>query len=264
MENILKKIVLYKKDEIQRRKLETPIVFLENLPAFSRDIFSMRRFLADPEKTGIIAEFKRKSPSKGIINDTASVENVTAAYAQYGASVISILTDQPSFGGTSEDLGKARFNNLPILRKDFILDPYQLFESRALGADVILLIAACLTPGETKSLATMAHRLGLEVLLEIHNDNELDHLCDEIDVVGINNRDLKTFTVDIERSINLAARLPAGKLKIAESGIRNPETLLQMKTAGFNGFLIGEQFMKSPDPGYAFASFVHQLKKETV
>ncbi len=147
----------------------------------------------DPHKTGIIAEFKKKSPSKGIINAEASVESVTAAYTKYGASMISVLTDGPSFGGSAEDLKRARFNALPILRKDFILDPYQLAESRAMGADTILLIAACLEPSETRALAAGAHDLGLEVLLEIHEEKELDHLCEEVDVVGINNRDLKTF-----------------------------------------------------------------------
>jgi indole-3-glycerol phosphate synthase len=262
MENILEKIVSYKKEEIELRKAELPVHLLEKQPGFNREIFSMKKFLMDPEKNGIIAEFKKKSPSKGIINDTAIVEHVTAAYAQYGASMISVLTDTPSFGGSTNDLKRARFNNLPILRKDFILDPYQIAESRAMGADVILLIAACLQPAQTRSLAKRAHRLGLEVLLEIHEESELDHLCEDVDVVGINNRDLKTFNVDINRSILLAKRLPLKKLHIAESGIRDAETILHMKAAGFNGFLIAEQFMKESDPAIAFASFVDQLKKK--
>ncbi|HEX3081336.1 MAG TPA: indole-3-glycerol phosphate synthase TrpC, partial [Puia sp.] len=167
----------------------------------------------------------------------------------------------PSFGGSSEDLQKARFNLVPILRKDFILDPYQLVESRAIGSDVILLIAACLQPAETWQLAARAKELGLEVLLEIHEEKELTHVCEEVDVVGINNRDLKTFSVDIDRSIRLSERLPLNKLRVAESGIRNVETLVRLKKAGFNGFLIGEQFMKTPDPAIAFASFIDQLKK---
>jgi indole-3-glycerol phosphate synthase len=244
------------------RKEESPVLQLEKQPGFNREIFSMKKFLMDPEKNGIIAEFKKKSPSKGIINDTATVERVTAAYAKYGASMISVLTDSPSFGGSTDDLKRARFNHLPVLRKDFILDPYQIVESRAMGADVILLIAACLQPAETRSLAKMAHKLGLEVLLEIHEESELDHLCEDIDVVGINNRDLRTFTVDINRSIRLAERLANNILHIAESGIRNIETILHLKSAGFNGFLIGEQFMKEPDPTIAFASFVDQFKKE--
>lgn len=260
--NILEKIVSYKKEEIKLRKSESPIQLLEKQPGFSREIYSMKKFLKDPDRTGIIAEFKKKSPSKGMINDESTVEAVTAGYAFAGASVISVLTDWPSFGGTTEDLKNARFNALPILRKDFILDPYQLVESRAMGADVILLIAACLKPAESRNLAITAHQLGLEVLLEIHDENELDHLCDEVDVVGINNRDLKTFTVDINRSIQLAKRLPFDKIRIAESGIRDVETLLHMKASGFHGFLIGEQFMKAPDPAIAFASFVDQLKNK--
>ncbi|HEY2348087.1 MAG TPA: indole-3-glycerol phosphate synthase TrpC [Puia sp.] len=259
--NILERIVSYKKEEIKKRKLESPLRQLENEPGFNRKVLSMKKFLLDPGKTGIIAEFKRRSPSKGIINDTATIENVTRAYAQFGASVISVLTDGPSFGGSTMDLASARFNEIPVLRKDFILDPYQLVESRAMGADVILLIAACLQPAETLELAKEAKKLGLEVLLEIHDESELVHLCEEVDVVGINNRDLKTFSVDVDRSIRLAERLPVNKLRIAESGIRNVETLLLMKTAGFNGFLIGEQFMKAPDPAIAFASFIDQLKE---
>jgi indole-3-glycerol phosphate synthase len=259
--NILEHIISYKKEETEKRRKEVPVKLLENQPAFNRPVFSMKSFLRDPAKTGIIAEFKKKSPSKGMINDTASVEAVTAAYEKYGASMLSVLTDGPSFGGSSDDLRRARFNALPILRKDFMLDTYQLVESRALGADAILLIAACLRPAETRALAAAAHQLGLEVLLEIHDEKELDHICDEVDVVGINNRDLKTFVVDINRSIRLAERLPADKLRIAESGIRDAATLLQLKAAGFNGFLIGEQFMKAPDPSIAFASFVNQLKK---
>jgi len=258
--NILEKIVSYKKEEIRKRKADLPVQLLEKMPDFKREIFSMQKFIIDPDKTGIIAEFKKKSPSKGFINETARVEEVTAAYFRHGASMISVLTDTPSFGGSSEDLKRARFNTLPILRKDFILDAYQLVESRAMGADSILLIAACLQPAETKSLAATAHRLGLEVLLEIHEEQELDHLCDDVDAIGINNRDLKNFTVDIDRSIRLAEQLPPDKLRVAESGIRDIGTLLHMKSAGFNGFLIGEQFMCAPDPAIAFASFTDQLK----
>ena len=258
--NILEQIISYKKEEIEIRKRENPISELEKLPAFRREVLSMKKFIADPQKTGIIAEYKKKSPSKGIINDWSTVEEVTKAYALHGASVISVLTDTVSFGGSSEDLQKARFNQLPILRKDFILDPYQLVESRAMGADVILLIAACLSPSQTRTLAATAVRLGLEVLLEIHEEKELGHLCDQVDVIGINNRDLKTFAVNTEHSIKLAEQIPSDKIRIAESGIRDVETLLQLKTAGFDGFLIGEQFMKSPDPAIAFASFVDQLK----
>jgi indole-3-glycerol phosphate synthase len=261
MKNILENIISYKRQEIISRKLESPVQLLEKQPGFNREIFSMRKSLSVPESAGIIAEFKKKSPSKGIINEKATVEEVTAAYTRYGASMISVLTDGPSFGGSSDDLKNARFNAIPILRKDFILDPYQLVESRAMGADVILLIAACLRPAETRTLAEAAHQLGLEVLLEIHDEEELSHICDAVDVVGINNRDLTTFSVDINRSIQLSDRLPVHKLRIAESGIRDVDTILHLKAAGFNGFLIGEQFMKAPDPAIGFASFIDHLKK---
>jgi indole-3-glycerol phosphate synthase len=261
MKNILEEIVTYKREEIKKRKSESPVHFLEKQPGFNREILSMRNSLRVLKASGIIAEFKRESPSKGIINNSATVEDVTAAYTRHGASMISVLTDKPSFGGSSDDLKKARFNTIPILRKDFILDPYQLVESRAMGADAILLIAACLTPSRVRSLALEAHQLGLEVLLEIHQENELGHFCNEVDVVGINNRDLKTFSVNTEHSIRLAGHLPANTLRIAESGIKDVETLLYLRNAGFNGFLIGEQFMKARDPAIAFASFVDQLKK---
>jgi indole-3-glycerol phosphate synthase len=258
--DILSQIVSYKKEEIKKNKREMPEAFLEKQPAFNREIFSIGDFLSDPGKTGIIAEFKRKSPSKGMINDWSAVEEVTSAYSRNGASAISVLTDNPSFGGSPADLQAARFNKLPILRKEFILDPYQVVESRAMGADAILLIAACLGIAETRQLAVTARQLGLGVLLEIHEEKELGHLCDEVDVVGINNRNLRTFSVDIECSIRLSQRLPFNKLRIAESGIRDVETILQLKEAGFHGFLIGEQFMKAADPTIAFASFVDQLK----
>jgi indole-3-glycerol phosphate synthase len=239
-----------------------PVKELEKSRLFSRTVFSLKKSLRDASRTGIIAEFKRRSPSKGVINAGASVERVTAAYAQYGASAISVLTDTISFGGSPEDLMRARINPLPVLRKDFIIDEYQILEARAMGADAILLIAACLRPEETKRLAGFAATAGLEVLLEIHQESELEHLCDAVDVIGINNRDLRTFEVDINRSIELANKLPAGRVVIAESGIHDVETICRLKFAGFNGFLIGEQFMKEPDPAVAFASFVDQLKRK--
>ncbi len=260
--NILGKIIAYKKEEVRRRRQEMSVAELEKNPFFKREVISLKKFLADPAKTGIIAEFKRRSPSRGIIHATASVESVTAAYARYGAAAISVLTDTTSFGGSTEDLVRARVQTLPILRKDFTIDEYQITEARAMGADIILLIAACLTVPETKRLAVFAKNLGMETLLEIHQESELDHDGDAIDVVGINNRDLKTFTVDINRSIALAKDLPADKMLIAESGIRDVETLCTLKSAGFSGFLIGEQFMKEPDPAIAFASFVDQLKRK--
>ncbi|MFN8252645.1 MAG: indole-3-glycerol phosphate synthase TrpC [Ferruginibacter sp.] len=258
--NILDKIIAQKKIEVAERKAAAPVTQLQQSAFYNRPVFSLKQFLLDENKTGIIAEFKRKSPSKGTINGTADVVEVTTAYAANGASCLSVLTDEMFFGGISADLEKARVNAIPILRKDFIIDEYQITEARAMGADVILLIAACLTPQRVQELAKFAKSLQLEVLLEIHNQTELGHICDETAIVGINNRDLKTFTVDINRSLELGKKIPADKVKIAESGISDIDTICTFKRAGFKGFLIGENFMKAPDPAIAFAAFVQQLK----
>jgi len=188
------------------------------------------------------------------------VMDVTTTYTEHGASALSILTDENFFGGRNEDLIEARINEIPILRKDFIIDEYQIAEARAIGADTILLIAACLTPEEVKRLAAFAKALNLEVLLELHDERELEHICDEVDLVGINNRDLKTFEVDIERSLKMAEKIPAGQIKVAESGINSVEDILLFRQNGFKGFLIGELFMKEADPGVAFEEFVNALK----
>lgn len=259
--NILEKIIEHKKTEVASAKASTPVAELEKRPFFSREALSLRASLGDPDRAGIIAEFKRRSPSRGVINDKASVVEVTKGYAEAGAACLSVLTDRQFFGGASADLEAARVNMLPILRKDFIIDEYQLLEARAIGADVILLIAACLKPAEVKRLAGFAASLGLEVLLEIHSEEELDHICDATHVVGVNNRDLRTFTVDVERSIRLSEQIPKDKLLIAESGINRVETIWHMRDAGFQGFLVGEHFMKEQDPAIAFASFVQQLKR---
>lgn len=258
--NILETIVDYKKSEVRRRKSEVSVAELEKRKLFSRPVLSLKDFLLDSSRTGIIAEFKRKSPSKGIINDKVDVVDVTKGYADNGASCLSVLTDEKFFGGSDEDLIKARINEIPILRKDFIIDEYQVIEARSIGADLILLIAACLTPAEVKRLAAFAKGLGLEVLLELHAEEELEHICDETTIIGINNRNLKTFAVDIERSLRMAEQIPLSKVKVAESGISSVDNILLFKRHGFHGFLIGENFMKAPDPTIAFAEFVKQLK----
>lgn len=259
--NILDKIVEHKRAEVARRQEETVVDVLRKRPLYGRRTLSLKEALTDAGKTGIIAEFKRRSPSKGVINDQVEVVDVTKAYAAAGASCLSVLTDEHFFGGSDADLIAARVNEIPILRKDFIIDEYQIEEAKSIGADVILLIAACLTPAEVKRLAVFARGLGLEVLLEIHAEDELGHVCDETEIVGVNNRDLKTFTVDIQRSIDLSKKIPAGKVLIAESGISNVETILHMRGAGFRGFLIGENFMKENDPGAAFERFVRELRE---
>jgi indole-3-glycerol phosphate synthase len=259
--NILDKIIQHKKTEVARNKKHISVNELEQSGFFERDVLSLKGSLLDETKTGIIAEFKRRSPSKGIINAAADVVEVTAAYADQGAAGLSILTDHEFFGGCTGDLVRSRVNQLPVLRKDFIIDEYQVIESRSIGADVILLIAACLTPERLKDLALLARSLKLEVLLEIHNENELQHICDEVDLVGVNNRNLKTFSVDISRSVELSRKIPANKIKIAESGIDNGETVRILKEAGFKGFLMGEIFMKEPQPGIAFKEFVQKLNQ---
>jgi indole-3-glycerol phosphate synthase len=258
--NILDTIVAHKKTEVAERKKQVSVAELEKKDLFARPTLSLHSFLLDENKTGIIAEYKRKSPSKGIINDNATVEEVTAAYAKYGASGISVLTDTEFFGGSLNDLVAATINDVPLLRKDFMIDEYQLIEAKAYGAEVILLIAACLTPAEVRTMAITAKDLGLEVLLEIHNDEELDHICDEVGLVGVNNRNLKTFEVSIDTSLHLINKIPKDKLAVAESGISDVDTIVTLRQAGFKGFLIGENFMKQASPSVAFADFVNQLK----
>jgi indole-3-glycerol phosphate synthase len=258
--NILEKIIAYKRIEIAENKLNMPAQQLEKRELFSGPVISLSKSLLDENSTGIIAEFKRQSPSRGVINANADVVNVTTAYTANGAAALSVLTDTNFFGGYNTDLEKARVNKIPILRKDFIIDEYQILEAKAIGADVILLIAACLTPAQVKQFAGFAKSLRLEVLLEIHNEQELAHICDECDVVGVNNRDLKYFTVDVNQSLELSDKIPGSKVKISESGITDTDTIHLLRSAGFSGFLIGENFMREPDPAVAFASFVTHLK----
>ncbi len=260
--NILDKIIAHKKIEVAKAKEMTTVEALMKSEFYERETFSLKQFLLDEKKTGIIAEFKRQSPSKGIINNNADVVKVTTAYSHHGASCLSVLTDNHFFGGSASDLQKARVNKIPILRKDFMIDEYQVVEAKSMGADVILLIAACLAPERVQQLAAFAKSLQLEVLLEIHSEEELQHICAETELIGVNNRDLKTFTVDINRSIELSKRIAGDKIKIAESGINDIETISIFKRAGYKGFLIGENFMKQPDPTIAFAEFVHQLNAE--
>jgi len=258
--NILDTIIAHKRNEVEEHKKERSVAELETGPFFKNKTLSFSEYLLRDDKTGIIAEFKRRSPSKGIINNSSSTADVTKDYARYGASAVSVLTDNEFFGGSLKDLMDARVNEVPLLRKDFIIDEYQLIESKAYGADVILLIAACLTKEEVKTLSNFAKNIGLNVLLEIHNEVELEHICDNVEVVGINNRDLKSFKVDINHSIELCKKIPSDKIKISESGIDDVNTIQYLKQNGFIGFLMGEKFMKEEDPGKAFENFVKELK----
>lgn len=257
--NILETIIAHKRKEVDQRKKEVDVKQLEKEHFFSRKNLSLKQFITDPAKTGIIAEYKRKSPSKGIINDRDSVESVTRMYTAFGASGISVLTDHDFFGGSLDDLVAARDNEVPLLRKDFMIDEYQLIQAKAFGADVILLIAACLSPKEVKQLAKEAKKLSLEVLLELHGEAELDHICDEVDLVGINNRNLKNFEVDLQHSVRMSEKIGDGFIKIAESGINDVNNIRFLKQHGFEGFLIGEYFMKQEDPGKAFKEFTYSL-----
>ena len=210
--------------------------------------------------TGIIAEFKRRSPSKGWIRQEATPQTVTTAYERAGATALSILTDEKFFGGTLRDLRTARNEvQIPILQKEFIIDEYQLYQARVVGADAVLLIAAALEREQCRILESKAHVLGLEVLLEIHNAGELDYIGPETDMIGINNRHLGSFHTDVETSFQMAERLPKGRVWVSESGISNPETVRRLREAGFRGFLIGETFMKTANPGETLNEFIKQL-----
>lgn len=257
--NILDKIISCKKLEVARDKKNVPAGALESRTYFNRETFSIKQSLADENKTGIIAEYKRRSPSKGIINDRDPVEIVTRDYTAFGASALSILTDREFFGGSLDDMSAARENRLPILRKDFMIDEYQLIEAKAYGADVILLIAACLSKAEVKQLASVAKNLGLEVLLELHDESELDHIVPQVDLVGVNNRNLKNFEVDLQRSALLSQKIGNEFTRVAESGITSAEDIHYLQQFGFSGFLIGEYFMKQDDPGMAFGEFIKTL-----
>ena len=262
MSNILDKIVAHKRTEVAERQALYPTQLLEQSIYFQTPTVSLSEYLRRPDRLGIIAEFKRRSPSKGDINPYVKVEDVSIGYMQAGASALSVLTDTAFFGGRNEDLIEARkFNYCPILRKDFIVDEYQIVEARSIGADAILLIAACLTSEEMQRLGRFAQSLGLEVLVEVHNRAEIDKLSDAVNVVGGNNRDLTTFTVDIRHSLELYPHLPAELVKISESGLNDPQAVVDLRHAGFEGCLIGEHFMREARPGQACRAFIQQVRR---
>lgn len=259
--NILQRICLEKRLEVAQQKHDTPVEYLRRFYdlAEHRTVSLKQALIHSP--TGIIAEFKRKSPTKGWLSPRAVAVSVVSGYVDAGAAAISILTDRTFFGGRFFDFKKARkvVDQVPFLRKDFIVDEYQVHQSKVLGADAILLIASCLTEEETAQLAALAHSLDMEVLLEIHNESELSHITNCVDVVGVNNRDLTRFVTDVRISLQLADRIPAGVVRISESGISDPSALKMLRRAGYQGFLIGESFMKAEDPARALADFIRQL-----
>jgi indole-3-glycerol phosphate synthase len=261
--DILDKIIAHKKKEVAERKSLYPVKLLEQSIFFDTPTVSLKKYLLRDDRHGIIAEIKRKSPSKGIINANVSIERTSIGYMQAGASALSVLTDKEFFGGSNDDLTMARkFNFCPILRKEFIIDEYQLIEAKSIGADAILLIAAVLSPQVLDTLAQFAHSLGLEVLMEVHDRDELtQNLHDSVDIIGVNNRNLKTFQVDVETSIGLSSIIPDHYIKISESGIEDPKTLVKLGQNGFRGFLIGEHFMRHNRPEKKCAEFIESLKR---
>jgi indole-3-glycerol phosphate synthase len=262
--SILQNIITTKKKELATLMPQTPVSEFSNRGFFwHSDRRSLITSLTQKNNTGIIAEFKRKSPSRGWIHKgNVEPHEVVPAY-DTAAAGISILTDYEFFGGSLDDLMAARLvTTKPLLRKDFIVDTWQIAEARAFGADVILLIAACLSPAQVKELAAAAVEYGIEVILELHDESEIGHICDNTIMIGINNRNLNTFEVDSNQSIRMASFVPSGKILIAESGIRTPDDIHIFQENGFSGFLAGEVFMKAEDPGKAFLSFVEALNSK--
>jgi len=267
--NILDEIIASKHKEVAERKSLIPRKLLEKSIHFEVKPVSLKKYIRREDKSGIIAEIKRKSPSKGVINSQVSVERISIGYMQAGASALSVLTDQHYFGGANEDLTIAReFNFCPILRKDFIIDEYQIIEAKSIGADAILLIAAALEPNRLSELAKFARSLNLEVLMEVHDLPELQaNLHEAVDLIGVNNRNLKTFETNIRTSMDLVDQIPNEFIKVSESGLSDPQAVYELKQSGFEGFLIGESFMKHSRPEQACGKFIqelHSLSNKTV
>lgn len=260
--NILEQIVDYKKTVVQESKDLNPIKKLEQSIYFDTTPVSMKSYLTREDKVGIIAEIKRSSPSTGIINNRIDIEKLSIEYMQAGASALSVLTDDKYFGGSNLDLEIGRKNNYcPILRKDFIIDEYQIVEAKSIGADCILLIAACLSPQQCRNLAAFAKSLKLEVLLEITTKEEIEsHVNSNVDIIGVNNRNLKDFTTNISNSVELFEFLPKELVKISESGIKTAKQMVELKKTGFDGFLIGGYFMQYDDPGQACKTLIENYK----
>ena len=260
--NILDKIIFDKKREVILKKSLIPISQLENSVLFDRKTISLSNNLRN-SNSGIIAEHKRRSPSKPNINNSFTVEEVVKGYENAGVCGISVLTDTKYFGGSLDDLLLARASvNIPLLRKEFIVDEYQILEAKAHGADLILLIAAVLTREEIKHLSQFAKALDLEVLLEVHNLEELQKsIMPSLDLIGVNNRNLKTFEVSLDFSKQLASEIPKEFVKVSESGISSTEAINELRPFGYKGFLIGENFMKTDNPGLAANEFINELVK---
>ncbi|WP_235296777.1 indole-3-glycerol phosphate synthase TrpC [Portibacter marinus] len=259
--SILDKIVKAKKEQVERDQSLYPIKLLEQSIYFDSPCVSMKEYVCRDDKSGIIAEFKRKSPSKGPINLYASPEKVSISYMQAGASAISVLTDKEFFGGSNEDLKTIRnYNYCPILRKEFIVSDYQIIEAKSIGADAILLIASILSENEIKQYVALAKTLGLEILFEVHDADEIKKYVEGIELIGVNNRNLKTFQTDYNYSKEIYDQLPLDAVKISESGINDANVVKELQDCGYDGFLIGEYFMASGDPGASCRKFVKELR----
>jgi indole-3-glycerol phosphate synthase len=260
---ILDEILEHKRKEVDERKGLYPVKLLEQSIYFPTPAVSLKKYLLRDDMSGIIAEIKRKSPSKGVINPHVSIERTSIGYMQAGASALSVLTDKQFFGGSNEDLTIARrFNFCPILRKEFIIDEYQIIEAKSIGADAILLIAAALEPKRIKEFTRLAHSLQLEVLMEVHDEKELnDNLEGGADLIGVNNRNLRTFELNVAISKRLSALIPASVIRVSESGIESPEAILDLTNYGFRGFLVGQAFMQDSRPEKAAKDFIKELNR---
>jgi indole-3-glycerol phosphate synthase len=264
VEGILDRIVEHKRREVKERQDLYPVKLLERSPYFSAPAVSLRKYLRRQDKVGVIAEIKRKSPSAGVLKEDLSVEQISIGYMQAGASALSVVTDHQFFGGSNDDLTTARrFNFCPVLRKDFIISDYQLIEARSIGADAVLLIASILSPASQASLARLARDLGMEVLLEVHSEEELKSAASECaDLIGVNNRNLDTLRLDTNSSAEIGTLIPPGIARVAESGLHDAAQIVALKRAGFDGFLIGESFLRSSKPAAACERLIREVRRQ--
>ena len=259
--NILEKIAAFKREEVKSRKITDPVRMLEKTSFFNQSVPSFYKALANPVPS-VIGEFKRKSPSRGDINPGASIREVSLGYQKAGITAISVLTDEEFFGGTNSDLKEvAGLVKIPVLRKEFIVDEYQVVEAKSIGAGAILLIASILTKKEVDTLSGLALNLGMDILFEIHEFTDLDKMSPNIRIIGVNNRNLKTFDMSMDNSDELYQYLPEECLKVAESGFQTAEDVIRLFKKGYDAFLIGERFMRSDDPGQSASIFIDNLKK---
>lgn len=262
MKDILSDIVAHKRVEVAAQKATYPLDSIcREIERITYKTLSLHDSLAKDD-FGIIAEFKRKSPSKGWIHRDADVKEITTSYRQNGAAALSVLTDEVFFGGSLADLDAVVAEiDIPVLRKDFIVDEYQIYEAKLHCANAILLIAAAITKTECLRFTEIALQLELDVLLELHDEREIDYIAPQHNLIGVNNRNLGSFVTSVEKSFEMAALLPKNAMLVSESGISDPQTLRQLRQAGYRGFLIGENFMKNGNPGESLAGFIQSLQE---